>query len=225
MGGVDTEVTDGTTRVLLESASFKRDLGAPHRAPARPALRGVASVRARRRSRARGVRVGARGAPAVRARRRQGRSAMPVDAYPGKREVAPIRVRLPRVQMLTGVPLTERRVPRRARAPRLHGRRSTTASSTVTPPSSRTDVTREVDVIEEILRITGYEQVPSTLPALRQAPPMRPADRADVARARARRGRRLRGDHVRLPVGRARRLARPVARPIAARSRSRSATR
>jgi phenylalanyl-tRNA synthetase beta chain len=37
-------------------------------------------------------------------------------------------------------------------------------------------------VIEEILRITGYEQVPSSLPALRKAPPMRPADRAMIAK-------------------------------------------
>src|SRR6185436_1425549 len=52
----------------------------------------------------------------------------------------------------------------------------------VTPPTVRADVTREVDVIEEILRVTGYEQVTSTLPVLRQAPPVRPAHRGDQAR-------------------------------------------
>ena len=37
-------------------------------------------------------------------------------------------------------------------------------------------------MIEEILRVTGYEQVSSSLPVLRQAPGVRPADRGDAAR-------------------------------------------
>ncbi|MEO8554132.1 MAG: hypothetical protein ABI678_29355, partial [Kofleriaceae bacterium] len=53
---------------------------------------------------------------------------------------------------------------------------------TVTPPSGRTDVTREVDVIEEVLRVAGYEQVVSTLPALRKAPGVPELERADVVR-------------------------------------------
>ena len=61
-------------------------LGPPHRAPARPALRGVASVRARRRSRARGARVGARGAAAVRSSAAARSLGELVDAYPGKRD-------------------------------------------------------------------------------------------------------------------------------------------
>src|SRR5207237_766620 len=52
----------------------------------------------------------------------------------------------------------------------------------VTPPTARADIAREVDVIEEILRIVGYEQVPSSLPVLRQAPGVRPKDRGDAAR-------------------------------------------
>ena len=52
----------------------------------------------------------------------------------------------------------------------------------VTPPSARADVTREVDVIEEILRVVGYEHVSPTLPAMRQAPGVRARDRGDLAR-------------------------------------------
>jgi phenylalanyl-tRNA synthetase beta chain len=52
----------------------------------------------------------------------------------------------------------------------------------VTPPSARADVAREIDVIEEILRVVGYEQVQATLPILRQAPGVRPIDRGDAAR-------------------------------------------
>jgi len=59
---------------------------------------------------------------------------------------------------------------------------ATGAAFEVTPPSARSDVSREVDVIEEILRIVGYEQVASSLPILRQAPGVRQADRGDLAR-------------------------------------------
>ena len=104
-----------------------------------------------------------------------------VDAYPGKRAMQPIKTRLSRVHVLTGVPLTDTAC--RDALERLGFTVTSTQSElTVTPPSVRTDVHREVDVIEEILRVTGYEQVPSTLPVLRQAPPVPPADRADVAR-------------------------------------------
>ncbi|MBA3502062.1 MAG: hypothetical protein H0T65_16985, partial [Deltaproteobacteria bacterium] len=59
----------------------------------------------------------------------------------------------------------------------------TDSSFDVTPPSARADVTREVDVIEEILRVVGYEQVSSTIPVLRQAPGVRERDRAESARS------------------------------------------
>ncbi|NVB78122.1 MAG: phenylalanine--tRNA ligase subunit beta [Kofleriaceae bacterium] len=180
MGGLDTEVTDGTTRVLLESASFKPL--AVRRTARRLSLDSEASQRF-----GRGVDPELAAYASARATRLMcmygGGKVVgdAVDAYPGKREPASIQVRLPRVQLLTGVPLTDASC--RDALERLQ---FTVASSgnelTVTPPSARTDVTREVDVIEEILRVTGYEQVPSTLPALRQAPQMRPADRADVAK-------------------------------------------
>lgn len=181
MGGLDTEVTDATTRVLLESASFKpllvrrtaRRLGLHSEASHRfergvdPELASFASARAAR------LLCMLGGGKVV---------GDAIDAYPGKREIAAIPTRLSRVQMLTGVPLTETACRDALERLGFTVTLETQNELRVTPPSVRTDVVREVDVIEEILRITGYEQVPSRLPALRQAPPMRPANRADVAR-------------------------------------------
>lgn len=177
MGGLETEVTDATTRVLLESASFRaisvrrtaRRLGLHSEASYRfergvdPELASLASGRAARLLCQLG---GGRVIGDL------------VDAYPGKKQVPAIQVRLPRVQLLTGVPLTEQQCTDAL------GRLgfAVTPGLEVTPPSARADVTREVDVIEEILRVTGYEQVTSTLPAMRQAPPLLPPNRADLAR-------------------------------------------
>ncbi len=43
----------------------------------------------------------------------------------------------------------------------------------VTVPLSRPDITREVDLVEEVARIRGFEDVPSTLPRVRCLPPQR----------------------------------------------------
>jgi phenylalanyl-tRNA synthetase beta chain len=130
-----------------------------------------------------------------------------IDAYPGARKRTPIAVRMPRVRMLTGVALDAATCrdalerlgfgvtgggaanPAEAEATAAQSSgaadevsNDATSVLEVTPPSARDDVTREVDVIEEVLRVVGYEQVSPTLPVLRQAPGVRPRDRGDVAR-------------------------------------------
>lgn len=181
MGGLDTEVTAKTTRVLLESASFQplavrktaRRLNLHSEASHRfergvdPELAELASARAARLMCMYG---GGRVTGDV------------VDAYPNRRTVAAIPVRLARVQLVTGVALQASTC--KDALERL-GCVVTGGESTfdVTPPSARADLAREVDVIEEILRVVGYEQVSSTLPVLRQAPGVRPRDRAEAARS------------------------------------------
>lgn len=181
MGGRDTEVTDKTTRVLLESASFQPVL--IRRTARRLSLHSEASLRF-----GRGVDPELAAMASARAAllmcqlggaRVQGEL---FDAYPSRKQPPTISVRMPRVRMVAGVPLDAATC--RDALQRLQFTVTGTGEVLdVTPPSARADVTREVDVIEEVLRIVGYEQVPSTLPVLRQAPGVRPADRADVARA------------------------------------------
>ncbi len=54
----------------------------------------------------------------------------------------------------------------------------------VTPPSWRFDITREVDLIEEIARIHGYDRLPSRRAAAPSAIPARPESRIALARVR-----------------------------------------
>jgi phenylalanyl-tRNA synthetase beta chain len=49
-------------------------------------------------------------------------------------------------------------------------------------PSWRVDVSRDVDLIEEVARHYGYDRLPATFPALAQVPP-RPSDRLEQDRA------------------------------------------
>jgi phenylalanyl-tRNA synthetase beta chain len=181
MGGLATEVTAGTTRVVLESASFQPL--AIRRTARRLNLMSEASLRF-----GRGVDPELAAFASARAARlicqlAGGTVAEPLaDAYPGKQTPATIDVRLARVQMLTGVASLDEAVCKDALERLGFAVTVNGAHLAVTPPSARGDVTREVDVIEEVLRISGYEQVASTLPALRKAPTLVELDRSDVAR-------------------------------------------
>ena len=181
MGGLETEVTATTTRVLLEAASFRpvairrtaKRLNLPSEASLRfgrgvdPELAVFASARAAR----------------LICQLAGGTVSEPLfDAYPGKQAPATISVRLPRVQMLTGVASLDAPTCTDALARLEFAVTGQGDHLMVTPPSARGDVTREVDVIEEVLRITGYEQVTSTLPALRKVPPEAELHVADLAR-------------------------------------------
>ena len=184
MGGLHSEVTARTTNVLLESATFRalcvrrtaRRLGLHSEASHRfersvdPELAALASARAAKlfADVAGGTVAGGIG-----------------DAYPGKAPVAAIPVRLSRVRMVSGVALeatTCKDALERLGCTVTGSGDGADQVFDVTPPSARADVGREVDVIEEILRVVGYEQVPSSLPVLRQAPGVQPIDRGDACR-------------------------------------------
>ena len=85
------------------------------------------------------------------------------------------------------------REPARGRLPRSAAR----TTLTVTPPPWRPDLTDPYDLVEEVVRIVGYDQVPSVLPdaAGRARPDPRaaaaPPDRPHAGRRRLRRGDQL----------------------------------
>ena len=213
MGGKNSEVSDQTTRIFLEAASFAplairrtaRRLGLASEASLRfgrgvdPQLADRASRRAThlicelsggRASRSSaGIidstphsRAGSAVTLGNPCRGTHPGTAGIIDCYPGKRTVAPIAVRLPRVRKVSGVELSETTCTEALENLGFAVEIASAHELSVIPPSARSDVAREIDVIEEILRATGYDQVPSTLPALREGPPARSPDAADVVR-------------------------------------------
>src|SRR5205809_1005957 len=86
-----------------------------------------------------------------------------VDAYPRKRAPRPIRLRMSRVKRVLGV------APPVARARKILAGLGLTvkargADLAVTIPSFRRDLSMEDDLVEEIIRVWGYDRIPSTLP-------------------------------------------------------------
>jgi phenylalanyl-tRNA synthetase beta chain len=163
MGGADTEVTAATQRVLLESAWF-----APsgiRRTAKRLGLRTEASYRFERTIDIEQVPHAADRAAALIAKFARGIVARGrVDAYPSARPPAPISLRLKRVDDLLGIEITRADIGARLKSLGMAVSPATRGTLTVVPPTYRSDLSREIDLIEEIARVGGYENVPATLP-------------------------------------------------------------
>jgi len=163
MGGANTEVTDTTQRILLESAWFAP--GTVRRTSKRLALHSESSYRFERQTDIEGVPPAADRAAALIAELAGGTVARGrVDAYAAVRPGAPIGLRLKRVDDLLGMRLARSDVIAKLKALGMSVTAATAGTLTVVPPSYRADLSREIDLVEEVVRLVGYENVPTTLP-------------------------------------------------------------
>ncbi|HVN86743.1 MAG TPA: phenylalanine--tRNA ligase subunit beta [Candidatus Binatia bacterium] len=165
MGGANSEVSAETRNILLESAWFEPST--IRRTARRLGLRSEASYRFERGVDIAGV-VPALDRAAALIAELGGGTVAPgvVEAYPRPRHAPEIDLRVSRIEFLLGVPVTRREASnalRRLGATVATGGRKILR---VTPPSFRHDLEREIDLIEEIIRLIGYERVPTTLPAV-----------------------------------------------------------
>jgi len=163
MGGADTEVTDATVDILLESACFAP--ASVGRTSRRLALFSEASQRFERGVDPNGC-VAAVDRAAQLLAEVSGGTVAPgvVDVYPVPVTPAVIAMRLTRTNALLGTALSSSTVV--AILERL-GLSVVTEGDvlSVTVPTFRPDLTREADLIEEVVRVYGMGKVASTLPA------------------------------------------------------------
>jgi phenylalanyl-tRNA synthetase beta chain len=185
MGGARSEVVPETTRVLMEVATW--DGPSIHRASWQLGLRSEASGRFEKglqpeqcmHAQAIAARLmieccGARPAAGT------------IDIGPKSPELAVLRLREARVQSILGVAIPAARqaeildaldfqsVPASAEGaaggePDARADAGQGGLDVTVPALRRTDVTREVDLIEEVARIDGVDRLPATLPARRGA--------------------------------------------------------
>ncbi|HTJ47292.1 MAG TPA: phenylalanine--tRNA ligase subunit beta [Kofleriaceae bacterium] len=180
MGGLHSEIVDTTTRVLLESASFHATT--VRRTARRLALHSEASLRFGRGVDPETSELASRRAAELLARLGGGKIARgSVDAHPRPRTPSKIGVRWDRLRAVTGVDLAPDDAARALARLGFEIDRSDRGAN-VTPPSARADVAREIDVIEEVIRVVGFDRVPTTLPKLSAAPKPLVDPRPDRAR-------------------------------------------
>jgi phenylalanyl-tRNA synthetase beta chain len=173
MGGANSEISQETTSILLESASFKptsvhytgRILGMPSEACVRfeRGLSPELTVPALKRATKLIVELaGGKAAQGI------------IDVYPGKVERKTIRITTAEIKRILGVEFSVDEITETLTALGFECQPNPTTSSVVTKaPYWRSDINLPVDVVEEVARIRGYDKIPTTLlaqPIPRQNP-------------------------------------------------------
>ena len=158
MGGALSEVTDGTTAVLLEAAYW--DPGSIRRTSRTLGLGTDAAYRFERGGDIDGLASVLDRAAQLMADLGGGRVARGViDVYPSPRSRPKIALRLSRVERVVGV------CPPRAEAVAILRRLGlgvddSASDLSVTVPSFRRDIFQEDDLVEEVIRVWGYDKIP-----------------------------------------------------------------
>ncbi|MBW3613087.1 MAG: phenylalanine--tRNA ligase subunit beta [Chloroflexi bacterium] len=171
MGGASTEVSEDTSRVILESAVF--DGPTIRNTARRLGLRSEASMRHEK-----GIGPDVPRLAAYRAAEllQQITGATPVagivDNDPGPHPARQVGVRVGRMERLLGIDLDPARVGDLL-APLGFEVAGDGDELAVSVPPHRLDVTGEADVAEEVARAHGYQRIPGRLPTT-QLPPYRP---------------------------------------------------
>jgi phenylalanyl-tRNA synthetase beta chain len=163
MGGINSEIKEDTETVLLESAYF--DPMGNRRTAKELGLETEAAYHF-----SRGVDYG--GTPIAASRAVQliqelagGRVVEGVvDMYPKPIPTPPIRLRTRKVNQLLGTEILANRMRAYLEGLGLKVRVEDEETLMVIPPTFRRDLEREIDLIEEIARMDGYEKIPATLP-------------------------------------------------------------
>ena len=159
MGGFDSEITDQTVDVLLESAYFHP-----------PSIRKTSKVLGMHTEASHRFERGADPAGVIPALNRAAHLITEiaggeicsgiVDVYPGKREAINIKLRPERANFVLGTEIDADDI--RDILTRLGF--IVSDAFEVTAPTFRPDVGQEVDLIEEIARVYGFDNIPTTLP-------------------------------------------------------------
>ena len=163
MGGLDSEVTDETVNVLLESACFNsvsvrktaRKLNLPSEASYR-FERGVdpgGTLNAM--ERAVSLMCEIAGGTAEEGG---------VDNYQGRQPLKSLTLRISRTSDLLGIPLTLTQVTELLESIEIRCKEKDEDTLWVNPPTFRIDLEREVDLVEEVARLIGYDEIPIALP-------------------------------------------------------------
>jgi len=161
MGGLKTEIGEATSDVLIESARFHP--GNVRRTSRALGLASDSSYRFERGVDPEGVDRASRRACRLLLELAGGRLASGVaDVRADKTKPRKVTLRLARLALLLGLEVDPDEVRRIFEGQELEIKRQTRGRITVAVPSWRGDLEREIDLIEEVARIHGYDKIAET---------------------------------------------------------------
>ncbi len=164
MGGANSEVTGSTTKVLLESAYFSPS--SIRRTSKRLGLSTEASKRFERGTDIETVVYAINRTAELIQRLAGGKIAKGLyDNYPKRFEKPVVLLRTERVNFILGEKIEENEIERILNGLGFALKRKSEGFEVEVPYHRIHDVTREIDLIEEVARIWGYNRIPSLMPA------------------------------------------------------------
>lgn len=166
MGGKDTEVGPETKNILLESAYFDPIL--IRRAVRKLKLSSDSAYRFERGVDFNMVEQGSRRAIALILQSASGKIVRYTDNVVKKAKFAQsIEITLDKINAYLGASLEIRKCINILKKLEFSVTQGRKGSLKATPPNFRTDIKEEVDLIEEIARVIGYDNLPSSLPTIK----------------------------------------------------------
>ncbi|MBC8208856.1 MAG: phenylalanine--tRNA ligase subunit beta [Desulfobulbaceae bacterium] len=170
MGGLNSEVSEATTEVLLESACF--DPVSVRKTARRLKLATEASYRFERGVDPGGCVVAMERAVQLLCELSGGTAEdMGRDAYSGVRPLNSLTLRISRTSNLLGMPFDYEKISELLQSIGIRTKPKDDDTLWVNPPTFRVDLEREVDLIEEVARLVGYNTIPTTLPMVHMSYP------------------------------------------------------
>ncbi|HXW92275.1 MAG TPA: phenylalanine--tRNA ligase subunit beta [Terriglobales bacterium] len=164
MGGFDTMITERTRNVLIESAWW--DPLIVRKMSRRHGLHTDASHRFERGADFEATVLSCDRVAELILQSGGGRLiGEPIDVIARRIDQAPVELRTPEVQRILGARLEETEIVRILRGLGFELVAEEAETFAVQIPSWRLDVEREIDLIEEIARLYGYDKIPNRLPA------------------------------------------------------------
>jgi phenylalanyl-tRNA synthetase beta chain len=188
MGGLDTEVTASTENILIESAWFKPQ--SVRRTSKALGLKTESSYRFERGTDVVGLEQALDRAALLVGRIAGGNVEYMVEAYPVKFSPHSITVQYEKINRLLGAAIAPQEVTELLKRLDLGLQHVSEETLVVLPPSSRPDLERDADILEEVARLYGYGNIPTSIPASAIASGGSPPERliADIKEAMRKEG-------------------------------------
>jgi phenylalanyl-tRNA synthetase beta chain len=175
MGGLNSEITPETNTVLIESAYFQPT--GTRRTAKGLGLSTESSYRFERGVDPEGVITALDRAAQLMVELAEGELASGrLDVYPLPVKLQPIKLRVAKTNRFLGTNLSREEISKHLQSIQLKISSAKEDLLVVEPPSFRGDLTREVDLMEEVARLAGYDLIPSAEPVARLASTKRSED-------------------------------------------------